>query len=183
MRPISEVIDQTLVWKYDKSSQSFNLEVGEEDKERHGEILATLSSPKGSGSLMLAETADGRWTYKRGGFWHPHITLRQAGSDSDLAVFESDWNGHGKLTLSQERVFRWQSTNSWGGEWAWRAPNGVYLMRFKNKTSWTSSSTELTLNPAVADMPELSVLITLGAYIVRMHSYDAASTAVIVATT
>ena len=57
---------------------------------------------------MRAETTEGFWTYKRGGFWHPQVTVWPSGEQNGQLVFEADWNNGGRLSLSSERIFQWR---------------------------------------------------------------------------
>ena len=94
MRSIFTATGQELSWHQPKGlRRHFELRIGDE-------VLATLRWETNFGSLATAETAEGRWTFKRVGFWRPKVTVRAAGSDADLAVFEPRWTGSGTLTLA-----------------------------------------------------------------------------------
>jgi hypothetical protein len=49
--------------------------------------FAVLRWAKRWGSLATGESADRYWSFKRVGFLRPRITIREAGSDSNVAVF------------------------------------------------------------------------------------------------
>jgi hypothetical protein len=173
MRSLREVASQELVWKQPSGMKRiYELHVGEE-------VLATLRWQKLSGTLAQAETAEGNWTFKRSGFLHPVVTVRNAGSDvPDIAVFEPSWTGKGTLQLPENRSLRWASTNFWHSEWAWLDNNGNPLISFKNKYGWTKVEGQVEVAQAATNLPEFSLLITLGWYLmVQMASDASASTA------
>ena len=45
------------------------------------------------GSLAEADFGARRWTFKRGGFLRPRVTVREASSEEDVAVLELYWGG------------------------------------------------------------------------------------------
>ena len=68
MRLIQEAADQELLWRQTHAlKQEYALRAGDE-------VLATLRWQKPFGSLALAKTAEGGWTFKRSGFWQPRVT-------------------------------------------------------------------------------------------------------------
>lgn len=85
MRPIVDVAGQELIWhRKGLLKREFTLHAGDEP-------MATLQWQKALGSLALYATAGDTWTFKRGGFWHPHVTVRTEGSDADLATSRRTW--------------------------------------------------------------------------------------------
>ena len=51
----------------------------------NGEVVAALRFEKGWGSLATGECGQTQWTFKRTGFLSPRITVRQVGSETDIA--------------------------------------------------------------------------------------------------
>ena len=51
-------------------------------------LFGTLSFVKSLGSLAEASMAAGDWTFKRVGFFRPHVTVRRRGQETDLAVYQ-----------------------------------------------------------------------------------------------
>jgi hypothetical protein len=70
---------------------------------RAGEAtIASLEFRSTFGSLASAESGDGSWTFKRVGFWRSHVTVRESGSETDLAVFRNNtWSAGGTLELAE----------------------------------------------------------------------------------
>ena len=196
MRLIQEAADQELSWRQPSVlRQEFELRAGEE-------TLATLRWQKAFGSLALAEAADGRWTFKRAGFWQPRVTVRAAGSDVDIAVFKPEgWSGGGALTTERGSTFRWAGKGLWRSQWTWHGPDDVELVRFtggqglKTEGWMTLAAVAATLPevaqlddlyrpvpegervPPAAALPELGLLVTLGWYLLVLAAQDAAGAA------
>jgi hypothetical protein len=196
VRLIQEAADQALVWQQPSALKNeFALRAGDE-------IVATLRWQKALGSLALAETAAGSWTFKRAGFWQPRVTARPADAERDIATFKPDsWSGGGALTVEAGRVFRLVSTSFWRGEWAWQDADGAPLVRFASRGSLKTEAL-VTLTPAAAALPEtaqlddlyrplppeaqappsvalpeLPLLVTLGWYLLVLAAQDAAAAA------
>ncbi|HEX3630717.1 MAG TPA: hypothetical protein VHW91_09625, partial [Candidatus Dormibacteraeota bacterium] len=73
MRPLAEVAGQELLWVQPSArKREHELRAGDD-------VGATLAFQRGS--LANAAAAEGEWTFKRQGFWHPRVTARIAGSE------------------------------------------------------------------------------------------------------
>jgi len=62
--------------------------------------------PKLFGSLAEVECGGHRWTFKRGGFLRPRVTVRGDSSNTDLAVLELSWGRSGLLKMGDGTRFR-----------------------------------------------------------------------------
>ena len=134
-----------------------------------GRNVASLRFEKGCGTLATAEYGDAQWTFKRSGFWSPRVSVRQAGSQTDLAVFTPRWTGGGELAFAGGLKFPLKSLSFWGGEWAFetedgsevvsvRGPHGLVrnsgeaaLGSFSRKPAGNAASAVVDLVPATAD--------------------------------
>ena len=133
-----------------------------------------------SGSLAQGETAHGQWTFKREGFLHPRITVRQTGTDSNCGALLLSANGNGKLNLSWGEEFNFVTGGWMQSHWSFiRGP--VEVVRFSRDGS--SADVEI-LTPKLS--PEtLSVLVLLGWYAPLLAAEEAeviASTVVLAIT-
>src|SRR5271169_4895055 len=79
-----------------------------------GRTVASLRFEKSCGTLATAEYGEARWTFKRTGFWSPRVSVRQAGSEADLAIFTPRWTGGGGLAFAAGRKFQLRSLSFWG---------------------------------------------------------------------
>ena len=157
MRSLDEVVGQDLLWTPSKSARrSYELRAGEE-------LVGTLSWQRGS--LAVADIADRHWTFKREGFWHPRVTVRVAGSASDIAIFRPGWSGAGTLELSPSRRIQWSAPNMWHTQWAWQETDGRPLVHFKGRQGWTKHEGYVEVEPGATALPELPLLVSLGWYL------------------
>ena len=94
-------LGRELIWRQPSATK-------DEHELRDGDqLVATLRFKSALGTLATAETADGCWTFKRVGFWHPRVTIRECGAEADLAVFRNNtWSDGGQLDLPGGRAFR-----------------------------------------------------------------------------
>jgi hypothetical protein len=59
--------------------------------------IGTLRWEKSFCSLATAEASEGQWTFERGGFLRPHVTVRESGSAETIAMFEASWSGFPRM--------------------------------------------------------------------------------------
>jgi hypothetical protein len=176
VRRLAEVVGQELRWVRPSARRKY-------DELRSGEeVVARIDWQKGS--LAVAQVGDGRWTFKRQGFWRQRVTVRQEGSEVDIAGFDLGWSGGGTLDPGAGRRFRWGSANFWRSSWQWTAEDGTPLVRFVAKQGWTKMEGVVEIEPAAADLPEFPLLVTLGWYLLVMTANEeAAAVGATVATT
>ena len=175
MRHTSQAGGQELVWKRPSIlTREYELRGGDE-------VLATLRWPRSLGSLAEAEAAEGRWTFKRTGFWKPRATIRRAGSEEDLATFRPEWTGNGVLELAGgSPPRRWTATNSLRSRYAWEDDAGEPLVRLHSRGLKTEAAVEV--EPDALRLPELSLLLLFGLYLVMSEQNDADGTSAAVGT-
>jgi hypothetical protein len=166
VRPISEVAGQELLWIQPAVRKR------EHDLRAGDDVVATLRFQRGS--LADAEAAGGHWTFKRQGFWHPRVTVRTAGSDTDIAVFQPRWIGGGTLEFPDGRTVRLSSANFWQSEWVWQE-NEKPLIRFKGRHGIVKARGAVELQPEAVASPDLAMLVLLGWYLILLHAEDSAA--------
>ena len=129
---------------------------------------------KAFGSLAAATAADGEWTFKRSGFLHPMVSVRGLESSGDIAVFRPDWTGSGTLEFMTGGKKSWKNKNFWRTEWEFQDENGA-IMRLKTKPGLIKQNVEVEI---IRDLPELTILASLGMYLLKMmHDESAAAAA------
>ena len=166
MRPISEYAGQELLWIQPVvRKREHELRAGDD-------VVATLGFQRGS--LADAQAAGGHWTFKRQGFWRPRVTVRTAGSDTDIAVFQPRWVGGGTLEFPDGRTIRLSSANFWQSEWVWQ-DNEKPLIRFKGRHGIVKARGAVELQPEAVASPDLAMLVLLGWYSILLHAEDSAA--------
>jgi hypothetical protein len=167
MRSIAEVAGSELLWvQPSMMHQAFELRAGDE-------VVATLAFQRSS--LATAQTAEQSWTFKREGFWHPHVTARVADSDQNLAVFRPHWMGGGTLDLGDAGQLRFGAANFWHTQWDWQTSQGKSLVHFKSQHGFLKSGAQVEIEPDEATNPDLPLLVVLGWYLLVLFARDAAA--------
>jgi hypothetical protein len=147
----------------DQKERRFELRAGDA-------LLGSLSFRSDSGTMALAESARGKWTYKRVGFLNTRVTIREEGSDEDLAVFKPNVWGNGVLTFGDGSKFRWKTASLWKTAWVFTDSAGQALIHFKPGSKkklrdglqpWAT----VNIEPYTQGDPRLAILLTLGIYI------------------
>lgn len=170
MRSLSDAGACQLVWTPVKG-RLFELRAG-------SEVLAALRWEKMVGSLATGQAADGSWTFKRGGFLRPYVTVRVAQSAADLAVLHHGARGEGRLQFGDGRWFFWKPTHRRRGEMAFADGQDKTLICFRPAGSLVKFEVEVQIAPAALRLPELSLLALLGFYrLALQHDEEAAAIA------
>lgn len=150
-------------------------------------VVATLGFESLCSSLARAESADGSWTLKQVGILNRRVTVRRAGEEAELAVYTPRWTGReGVLEFPGGRVFYWTQTNFWATEYQITDPAGNLLVSVESGAEKprlsdvfkTQARVEIGLRGRA--LPELSLLVLLGWYLIILQKQD---TAVVAATT
>jgi hypothetical protein len=168
MKRLRDLVGRELVWTQPHATRrGFVLTLGDE-------TVATLNFRSTWGTLAIAETADGNWTFKRVGFWMPHVTVRAGDAEKDLATFtNSTWTGGGTLVWADGKHLR-ANTNLWASTFEFKDESEEPLVRFTRIRGVFHMASNVEILAAGAKLPELALLVTLGWYLaVKMHD-DAA---------
>jgi hypothetical protein len=166
MQSFRKIAPATLDW-IELRSIKHELELRSAD-----ELYGTLRWKKAFGSLASAISGDGEWTFKRVGFLNPRVTVRQPGSDMDIAIFKPGWTGSGTLEFSNGRRFQWEHKDFWRLEWTFKEA-GQELLRFKSKSSSLKMKVRVDISPSAKDLAEVSLLASLGMYLLVLMRDEA----------
>lgn len=169
MRHISEVNGQELAW----TQRSYCH--GEYELRAGDDAVATLRWR--GGSLAVGETSDGRWSFERPGYRRSWVSVRTAGTGTEIAVFSSHWTGVGTLEMAGGRHFHWSATNLWRSRWVWREVDGTELVSLRSRQRLRLSGL-VERSQAATALPELDLLVTLGWYLMVMRAQDSTTDAV-----
>lgn len=135
------------------------------------EVCATLNFASAFGSLAEAEAAEGRWTFKRGGFLRPRVTVRDAATEKELGVFAATWRGEGVLDVHAGPSFQWASQGFWHARWTWADETGRELLHLSPK-SVLRSTAAVELEPAALRARTTGLLAALGWYLIILSAED-----------
>jgi len=142
------------------------------------EVLAILRWEKMVGSLATGQAADGSWTFKRGGFLRPYVTVRVAEAEEDCAVLHHGARGEGWLRFGNGTRFFWRPTRQRHGEMAFADGEGKRLICFRPVSKLVKFEVEVEIAPTALGVPEISLLALLGFYrLALQHDEEAAAVA------
>jgi hypothetical protein len=147
-----------LVWAPSPTSpRRFELRAGDD-------VAATLTFDKAVGSLATGRSGAGTWTFKRAGFLQPCVTVRDIGSEYDLAVFRPTWTGSGDVEFGSGTRVHWRPFGFWNSEWGFvRRDDRIVTFHWLPDTAELDARVEF---PAASlDVKELPILLLLGWYL------------------
>jgi hypothetical protein len=170
MIPLSSTISDGLTWSKIPRSRSYELKL-------NGEVVATLQRPSAWSCNFRAETQDGRWTFRRGGFLGTGAEMVDATSERRLATFKSAWAGGGTLTFADGQTFHLRCKGLWRPAWIVTTESGHLVLQLHSRGK------TVELGPGAGlSVSRLSLLIAFAWYRVLQAEEDAAAVAVMVAT-
>jgi len=145
------------------------------------DLVATLGWETSCGTLARAVTEDESWTFKRMGFLNPRVTVRESGSEINLATFYPRWLGDGTLEFGHGRTFRWQSTNFWATNWMFTDASGTPLVTFEAGSPESRLSdifktqAQVEIDPEAIRAEETTLLVLVGWYLMILRRDDTAA--------
>jgi hypothetical protein len=174
MKQIREITSDTLTWVQPHARERlFELRSGEG-------VVGSLRWVNRFGSLADAVAASGHWTFKRIGFFRPQITVREQGSEANLATFTPQWAGDGILQFSTDQCFRWTGKGFWRSRWSFTNVAGEPLVYFEPCDTLLKKSAAVKVAAEGLRVAELSLLILMGWYLMLLKSEDDAASAAVI---
>ncbi len=179
MLSLSDHLTSELSWVQPKARQrTFELKAGEA-------LVGGLTFETAFGSLATA-TANGQaWSFKRMGFFRPHVTVRQAGGTEEIAVYRPKWSGtEGELTFMEGRVYHWHVANFWATRYEIQDVEGSALVTYRSG-GVDSGAKGLFKQQALVDItdlgrtsPDVGPLVLVGWYLIVLQQEDSAAAAI-----
>ena len=166
LTPFSSVDRSTLRWlRTNEDPEEFTLSSGESS-------VATLRWVRRGGSLATAETPDGVWTLKRGGFLNPHVTVRTQGSDAVRARLSVHLNHH-ELALENGQVYRFRRAGMLVPAWKLTTLQGTEVLHIERVRVGRKLPAGAVLAASTAvDLPELLLLVVLSWYFIVLAWFE-----------
>jgi hypothetical protein len=165
MKTLHEIVNQQLVWiRPSQEKSEYVLRSG-------AEVFATLHRKSTPGLLAHAEARDGTWTFKRGGVFYPRVIIRAGESGDEVASFTLNWRSN-VLNLPGQRSFGWSNRRPGYGQWVWADDAGEPLVFFRLSYTQTREEGTAEITEAAGSIPELSLLLLLGWYLVIVLAED-----------
>jgi hypothetical protein len=150
-----------------------------EHEDPGGEPIGSLTWEKRWGSLAIADSATGKWTFKRQGFLRPVVTARKITEpDKDFAKFHFNLGGSGTLILydSKQQTFKWSRKGILRPEFKLtsieKGKKTNLLAQFKPYSKITKFEADIMLEQQAFLTNELELLMLMGAYLLILLRYD-----------
>ena len=171
MEPISRAVNYKLAWSQPnafKEEYELTSDIGQ---------LGTLNFRSSWGTLAVAETADGCWTFKRVGFFSTRVSIRRCDSEVEVASFRNNtWSGGGTLELPDGRVYR-ASTNFWQTKLELVNDRDDVILRYQDVGGFFRRSATMAIDPAATLLTELPMIVMLSWYLLIMMYRDSTASA------
>jgi len=157
--------------------RSFVLRSGED-------IIGTLDFTSAFSSLGEATLGGEKWTFRKGGFLSPKVSVRRSGSKIDLAIYEPDWTGtQGEVRFSTGELYNWSVASIWGTMYTINREDGLELIAYlsgskkKKFSNIFKQQAQMIIAPEAWQIKELPILVLLGWYLVILHHEDSTTVA------
>ena len=164
-RPLRDALYGDLSWS---RPSIFRREL---DLEAGSERLASLRWEKMLSLEAVGESADGRWIIGRHrmGSLRGQVVVRDAATQAPVATFTRSWRRTGVLRFDSGAEYKWEREGFWRPTYFWSSGAQEHLLAFTFRVGFRSRY-EMAVDPAVQRVPELPVLVLLGAYLMVLTS-------------
>jgi hypothetical protein len=172
MIPLSPAISGGLTWSKIPRSRNYELK-------QNGETLGTLRRPGWFETSFLAETQEGKYTFRRGGCFGGGAVILDSASQQTIATYKSSWGaGGGTLTFADGQTFQLRVEGWWRPVWSVVAQSGETLLRLHVR----EKTLELPPAQSIASIPESRLtLLSLFTFYRVLQTEEYAAVAVMVA--
>ncbi len=179
MLSLSDHLTSELSWVQPKARQrAFDLKAGED-------LVGSLSFETAFGSLATAVANGKTWSFKRMGFFKPHVTVRLAGGTEDIAVYRPRWSGtEGELTFADGRIYHWHVANFWATRYEVQDTEGSALLAYRSGgvESGMKGLFKMQALVEVTDRgrtsSDVDLLVLVGWYLIVLQQEDSAAAAI-----
>lgn len=171
MIPLYSAISGGLTWSKLPRNRGYELKV-------HDELVGALHRPSFWSCNVVAETQNGHWLFRRGGFLGTGSEIVDAASDQPIARFKSSWGGGGVLTFADGQTFHLECKGWWRPVWTVSADSGQAVLALH-----TREKTVDLLAAASVPGDRLSLLIMFAWHRVLQAEEDAATAAAVAVAT
>lgn len=143
---------------------------------RSGELTyATLEWPQPFRSMAVSSSREGKFTFKRGGFLRPFITVRRQEFEMEQGRMNLDWKGNGELVLATVQRFNFSRTDMVRFDYDVSDHRGEMLFSLRKDLTSFVHSGEVHITPTGMACREIALLVTLCWYLAVMAADDAAA--------
>lgn len=125
------------------------------------------------GSLTIPSSATKLWTFKvTGGILKPHVTIKETGADSDLALYWHKRWGDGWVEFVNGSKFYWKPTSFLGTGKGFYNVHRELLVELKQKFfALLKIRALLKIEALCNDLDELPLLLMIAGYLCAVDSF------------
>jgi hypothetical protein len=168
MIPLSSAISGGLTWSKIPHGRGYELKLNDE-------VVGTLQRPSFWSQTFLGETQEGRWKFRRAGFFHAGAEIVDASSEQRIATLKSAWGTKSTLSFADGQTFRVESEGCWRPIWNVLTESGQVVLSSRTR----EKTVELPAGVAMAS-GRLSLLILFARYRALQAEEDASAATVAV---
>ncbi|MBN2227693.1 MAG: hypothetical protein JW763_10045 [candidate division Zixibacteria bacterium] len=177
MKTIPDKPGTVLQWQRLKGTSCITYELYHEN-----DPVARLYWTKPLGSLAIGESANGKWTFKRIGFFATPVSIRKEDAVSDFGLFNPNWKGDGYVTLEGGKTFYWKSNSFWKSNVILTDDAGNAVLTMNHNGTASLEMAQIITGSSKTDSATLTLLAILAIYVgVLAMQDDGASLAAIIA--
>lgn len=135
-------------------------------------VLASLIWMKDIGTLAEGSSADGKWTFKRTGFFKPSITVRKLNDEQNYATLRFNWTNESELLLPNGKKYFWKNLNLWRGEWGFVSEKNNIVLQTVPNYNKRGADGFVYYNHKSIPKEDLYLLILISWYIIVSYSEE-----------
>jgi len=148
---------------------------------RNGEPIGAIRWEKRAGLLATGEYGEHKWILKRIGVLSTRVSVRESGSDQEVATFTPSWTGRGWLAFHSGRRYQLRPTDFWAKEWTFETEDGSPAVTLTRPHGVFKQSGVISVTESAVNLPETPLMLLLIWYLRVLMKEDAAAAAVIAA--
>jgi hypothetical protein len=126
-------------------------------------------------SIAFAETADGKWSFKRAGICNRRVTIREQGKQENIAICDSS-----EICFNDGKTYVWKGPGFWSSQWEFIDSNGEVVMTIepgvaeKKFSDLFKTQATIEIYPSTEMQGNITVLLPLAFYLLVLQQRDAA---------
>lgn len=166
MKSLKRSRAQTLEWVQPKAlSRYHELFAG-------AELYGTLTWKKPFGSLALGVCAEESFSFKRGGFLHPFVTIRRLSIEDDFGKMEMKLGHNGLLQMADGQVFEFRRLGLWKPQWSFFDESGELICSITKKAKVPRFSGSVKIGEKARRKIHLPLLLLVGWYVIVLFTEE-----------
>jgi hypothetical protein len=117
----------------------------------------------------IAGTEDGELSFKYSRFSLPKVTISTKGNLLAEVILEANWGWHGSLDLPGGYQHKWKPSELFRNQYHFTSSDNYPIVTIKSRFGFFKFESEVDINPAGINNPHLSLLSTLGWFLVLIR--------------